>query len=114
MTAKNYALLAALVFAIIAALQLVRAIGGWPINVGNVGTTFSGAGLAKLDCFHCHGGARLARLYRITKLSDRALAGTSRSLFRFPYSQSGVQVSARLVRPGAPHRWTDVGARRAV
>jgi hypothetical protein len=41
MTAKNYALLAALVFAIIAALQLVRAIGGWPINVGNVGTTFS-------------------------------------------------------------------------
>ena len=38
MTAKNYALLAALIFAIIAALQLVRAIGGWPINVG---TTFS-------------------------------------------------------------------------
>ena len=38
MTAKNYALLAVLNFAIIAALQLVRAIGGWPINVG---TTFS-------------------------------------------------------------------------
>ena len=38
MTAKNYALLAALIFAIIAVLQLVRAIGGWPINVG---TTFS-------------------------------------------------------------------------
>ena len=38
MTAKNYALLAALIFTIIAALQLVRAIGGWPINVG---TTFS-------------------------------------------------------------------------
>ena len=38
MTANNYALLAALIFALIAVLQLVRAIGGWPINVG---TTFS-------------------------------------------------------------------------
>ena len=38
MTAKNYALRAALVFSVIAALQLLRSIAGWPINVG---TTFS-------------------------------------------------------------------------
>jgi hypothetical protein len=35
MTSKNYALLAASIFAFIAALQLVRAVGGWPISVGS-------------------------------------------------------------------------------
>jgi hypothetical protein len=35
MTSKNYALLAASIFAVIAALQLIRAVGGWPISVGS-------------------------------------------------------------------------------
>ena len=34
MTSKSYALLAGAIFAVIAALQLVRAIGSWPISVG--------------------------------------------------------------------------------
>ena len=34
MTAKNYSLLAAVIFAIIALLQLTRALSGWEITVG--------------------------------------------------------------------------------
>ena len=36
MPARTYAALAATVFAIIAILQLVRAVSGWPIVVGSV------------------------------------------------------------------------------
>jgi hypothetical protein len=36
MTARNYALLAAVIFAIVAMLQLVRAVGGWPVTLGTV------------------------------------------------------------------------------
>jgi len=35
MTATKYAMLAAALFAIISALQLVRALAGWPITVGS-------------------------------------------------------------------------------
>jgi uncharacterized membrane protein (DUF2068 family) len=34
MPAKNFSRLAALIFAIVAVLQLVRAVGGWPVTVG--------------------------------------------------------------------------------
>ena len=34
MTAKNFSRLAALIFAVIAALQFARALSGWPITVG--------------------------------------------------------------------------------
>ena len=34
MTAKNYALLAALIFTIVAVLQLARAVSGLPVTVG--------------------------------------------------------------------------------
>ena len=34
MNANGYARLAAVIFAIIALLQLIRAVGGWPIVVG--------------------------------------------------------------------------------
>ena len=34
MTAKNYSRLAALIFAIVAVLQLARALSGWPVTVG--------------------------------------------------------------------------------
>jgi hypothetical protein len=34
MRASSYARLAAVVFAIVALLQLARAVGGWPISVG--------------------------------------------------------------------------------
>ena len=34
MTAKSYCRLAALIFAVVAALQLIRAVSGWPITVG--------------------------------------------------------------------------------
>ena len=34
MTARNYAMLAALVFTLVAILQLVRAVSGWPVTVG--------------------------------------------------------------------------------
>ena len=34
MTAKNFSLLGALIFAIVAVLQFARAISGWPITVG--------------------------------------------------------------------------------
>jgi hypothetical protein len=33
MTAKSYCRLAALIFALVAALQLIRAVSGWPITV---------------------------------------------------------------------------------
>ena len=36
MTPKSYAQLAAIIFAIIAVLQLVRAIGGWPVTIGTI------------------------------------------------------------------------------
>jgi hypothetical protein len=34
MTATSYCRLAALIFAVVAALQLIRAVSGWPITVG--------------------------------------------------------------------------------
>jgi hypothetical protein len=34
MTAENYARLAAVIFALVAMLQLARAVGGWPVTVG--------------------------------------------------------------------------------
>jgi putative Mn2+ efflux pump MntP len=34
MTAKSYCRLAALIFAVVAAFQLIRAVSGWPITVG--------------------------------------------------------------------------------
>lgn len=34
MTAKSYSILAAGIFAIVALLQLLRAISGWPVTVG--------------------------------------------------------------------------------
>jgi hypothetical protein len=34
MTATNYAILAAALFAIISAVQFVRALAGWPVTVG--------------------------------------------------------------------------------
>ena len=34
MTAKNFSLLAALLFAIVAVLQFARAVSGWPITLG--------------------------------------------------------------------------------
>jgi hypothetical protein len=34
MTTQSYSRLAALIFAVVAALQLVRAVSGWPITVG--------------------------------------------------------------------------------
>jgi len=34
MTAKSYCRLAALIFALVAALQLISAVSGWPITVG--------------------------------------------------------------------------------
>jgi hypothetical protein len=34
MTTQSYSRLAALIFAVVAALQLIRAVSGWPITVG--------------------------------------------------------------------------------
>jgi hypothetical protein len=34
MTAKNFSLLAALIFTIVAVLQFARAVSGWPITIG--------------------------------------------------------------------------------
>jgi 4'-phosphopantetheinyl transferase EntD len=36
MTASSYARLAGAIFAVIALLQLVRALAGWPISIGGV------------------------------------------------------------------------------
>jgi hypothetical protein len=36
MTAENYSRLAGLIFAIVAALQLTRALSGWPVTVGTI------------------------------------------------------------------------------
>ncbi len=36
MTSRNYSLLAALIFSVLAMLQLVRALSGWPVTVGPV------------------------------------------------------------------------------
>jgi hypothetical protein len=40
MTAGHYSLLAALVFAFVAALQLVRAIRQWPVTIGTTQSQF--------------------------------------------------------------------------
>ena len=34
MTAKNFSLLAAVIFAIVAVLQFARAVSGWPVTLG--------------------------------------------------------------------------------
>jgi hypothetical protein len=34
MTANSYSRLAALIFVVVAALQLIRAVSGWPVTVG--------------------------------------------------------------------------------
>jgi hypothetical protein len=34
MSAKSYSRLAALIFAVVAVLQLIRAVSGWPVTVG--------------------------------------------------------------------------------
>jgi hypothetical protein len=34
MSAKDYSRLAAIIFAIVALVQLVRAVSGWPITIG--------------------------------------------------------------------------------
>jgi len=34
MTAKSYSRLAALIFAVVAVLQVIRAVSGWPVTVG--------------------------------------------------------------------------------
>ena len=34
MTAKSYSRLAAVIFAVVAVLQLIRAVSGWPVTVG--------------------------------------------------------------------------------
>jgi hypothetical protein len=36
MTTRNFCLLAAVIFGIIAILQLVRALSGWPLTVGDI------------------------------------------------------------------------------
>jgi len=36
MTAENYSRLAGLIFAIVAVLQLARALSSWPLNVGTI------------------------------------------------------------------------------
>ena len=40
MTARNYALLAATIFAIVAIMALARAVLGWPMTVGGVSIPF--------------------------------------------------------------------------
>ena len=37
MTARSYSVLAASIFTVVAILQLVRAISGWPVMVGDMG-----------------------------------------------------------------------------
>ncbi len=37
MTARSYSVLAAAIFTVVAILQLVRAGGGWPVTVGDMG-----------------------------------------------------------------------------
>jgi hypothetical protein len=36
MSAENYSRLAGLIFAIVAALQITRALSGWPVTVGTI------------------------------------------------------------------------------
>lgn len=36
MSPRNYSLLAALIFALVALLQLTRAVGGWPVTLGTI------------------------------------------------------------------------------
>jgi hypothetical protein len=56
MSAKDYSRLAALIFAVIAALQLTRAVGGWPVTAGTVSIP-----LGKLDCLRHYRDPCLAR-----------------------------------------------------
>jgi hypothetical protein len=62
MSAITYSRLAALIFAIVAVLQLARAVSGWPVIIG---TTFSVPVWAKLDCLRCCRWACLARFERL-------------------------------------------------
>ena len=36
MTARNFSLLAAAIFTVVALLQIARALGGWPVTIGAV------------------------------------------------------------------------------
>ena len=63
MNARSYSRLAALLFAIIAVVQFIRAAGGWQI-VGQRDDLSSS--LAKLDCLRGYRWAGVGRFRRIT------------------------------------------------
>jgi hypothetical protein len=46
MNPRNYALLAAIVFAIVAMLQLLRAVGGWPLTIATTSVPLSASWIA--------------------------------------------------------------------
>src|SRR5690242_19627328 len=50
MSAKDYSRLAAIIFAIVALLQLVRAVSGWPITIGATTSIPLWASLGRLRC----------------------------------------------------------------
>ena len=59
MTLVGYAFLSSMIFAIVAALQLIRAISGWPITINTVNIPVSG----ELDRLPGHGGPLLPRIF---------------------------------------------------
>ena len=65
MSAENYSRLAGLIFAIVAALQLTRALSGWPVTVGTISIPFYPA-LGKLDRLRRCRCSCVARLRRIS------------------------------------------------
>ena len=48
MTLVGYAFLSSMIFAIVAALQLIRAIGGWPITINTVNIPVAASWIAFL------------------------------------------------------------------
>ena len=60
MTASSYARLAGAIFAVIALLQLARALAGWPVT----DRRHDNARVAELGCLRRCRRARLARLHR--------------------------------------------------
>ena len=55
MTARSYSVLAASIFTVVAILQLVRAISGWPITVGDMELPLWAAGLPALSLLDWRG-----------------------------------------------------------
>lgn len=108
MGASNYALLSAFIFTLVAVLQLVRAIKGWPVTIG---TNFNSS-MGELGCLRCCRRPCLARIRSVSSLRNRVSARVPACLRPHRDSPDAPARPPRMDRPEATSVTTFPGHRR--